>query len=160
MIVGVHFIDLLLWWLGDYDSVEYFDDAMGGVEVDCEVHLRMKCGASGLVELSRNRDLRNTCFIRGERAILEVGFFDRRVSFRINNEDLVLTGRVTRDSADDNVSQDAFRRQLDDFADAIRNHRQPFVPGPEGRRAIGLIEACYASRQVLRQPWVFREQPG
>src|SRR5262249_3465764 len=36
---GVHVLDLLLWWLGDYESVEYRDDAVGGVEAECELNL-------------------------------------------------------------------------------------------------------------------------
>ena len=45
--IGVHVLDLLLWWLGDYDSFEYYDDSMGGVEADCELHLKLKSGAPG-----------------------------------------------------------------------------------------------------------------
>ena len=37
------------------------------------------------------------------------------------------------------------RRQIDDFVRAIREDRQPRVNGPEGRRAVELIEAIYKS---------------
>jgi len=158
---GAHALDTLLWWLGSYNSVEYYDDAMGGVEADCELRLQLQSGAHGVVELSRTRNLRNTCIICGERGILEVGIdCNPLMRLRINNQDVFLTGRVTRDGAAGKDIRDVFRRQLDDFADAIRNHREPFVPGQEGRRAVELIEACYASRQLLRQPWVFPQGPG
>lgn len=155
---GAHALDMLLWWLGDYDSVEYYDDAMGGVEADCELYLQLQCGVSGVVELSRTRDLRNTFIIHGEHGILEVGTdFNPLIRLQIKDQDACLTGRITGDGAADKDIRDVFRRQLDDFVDAILNHRKPFVTGQEGKRAVELIEACYVSRQLLKQPWMFPE---
>ena len=73
---GVHVLDLLLVWLGDWDEVRYRDDAMGGVESDCELDLAFASGVSGRVEISRTRNLANTCVFTGERARLEVGIWD------------------------------------------------------------------------------------
>ncbi|MBE9513730.1 MAG: Gfo/Idh/MocA family oxidoreductase [Chloroflexi bacterium] len=158
--IGPHALDLLLWWLGGYTSVEYYDDAMGGVEADCELHLRLQCGASGVVELSRTRNLRNSWIIRGERGTLEVGTgFNPLIRLKTKNRDVVLAGRVARDGVADKTIQDVFRRQFDDFVDAILSHREPFVPGQEGRRAVELVETCYALRQPSKQPWMFLEGP-
>ena len=154
--IGVHSLDLLLWWLGDYDSVVYYDDAMGGVEADCELCIRLRCGVSGGVELSRIRNLRNSWIIRGERGTLEVGIgFNPPVRLKSKNQDVVLTGRTMRGETVDKGIRDAFRRQLDDFADAVRSQRPPFVPGEEGKRAVELIETCYAARQPSKRPWMF-----
>jgi predicted dehydrogenase len=159
--VGPHTLDLLLWWLGDYDSVEYYDDTMGGVEADCELYLQLQCGASGVVELSWTRDLRNSWIIRGERGTLEVEKgFNPLVHLETKSQDVVLTGRALRGGTADKSLRDAFCRQLDDFADAILSHRAPFVPGREGKRSVELIEACFASRQPLKQPWRFPEKFG
>jgi predicted dehydrogenase len=154
---GVHILDLLLWWLGDYEGVEYYDDSMGGVEADCVLRLWLECGASGIVELSRTRTLRNTCIIYGEYGTLEVGMWDPDPVVRLTliDQDFVLTGRVTQDKAMAKTFRDVFRRQLDDFVQAIRQHREPFIPGQEGKRAVRLIEACYATRQLLQHPWMF-----
>jgi predicted dehydrogenase len=154
---GVHVLDLLLWWLGDYDSFEYYDDAMGGVEADCELYLRLQCGASGSVELSRTRNLRNTCIIRGELGALEIGIWetDPLVQLKINDHDVVLSGRVEGQNGINETWQEVFRNQLDDFVDAARHHREPFIPGHEGKRSIKLIEACYHLRQLRKHPWVF-----
>jgi len=162
--IGVHALDMLLWWLGGYESVEYYDDAMGGVEADCEIHLRLQNGATGVVELSRTRNLRNTCILYGERGVLEAGTnltgFDPFVCLKAKHGDVVLSGRAMRDGLTEITLLDVFRRQLDDFVDAIVNHREPLVPGQEGRRSVELIEACYTSRQALKHPWVFVETPG
>jgi len=154
--IGVHALDLLLWWLGDYESVEYYDDAMGGVEANCELHLRLQSGVSGVVELSRVRDLRNSWIIRGERGTLKVGVdINPLIHLTVENRDIVLAGHAVRSEIVDRRIQDVFRRQLDDFANAIDNHRPPFVPGQEGKHAVKLIETCYALKQPLKQPWMF-----
>jgi predicted dehydrogenase len=158
--IGAHALDLLLWWLGDYASVEYYDDAAGGIEADCEVHLKLRGGATGVVELSRTRNLRNTYVIRGERGSIEVeSEFDPQVHLTTNGLGLALSGKVENREARKRVVQngwpvlDAFRRQFDDFAEASLRGRAPLVPGAEGRRAVELISACYAAKQPLRPAW-------
>jgi predicted dehydrogenase len=151
---GSHALDMLLWWLGDYSAVEYFDDSMGGVEADCELRLRMQNGVSGVVELSRTRTLRNTTIIQGEKGTLEVGTGSNpHLSLQIKDEELALSGHVVRGKTTGQDILDVFCRQLEDFADAINYHRQPFISGQEGKRAIELIETCYALRQPLKQLW-------
>lgn len=152
---GAHLLDFVLWWFGDYESVTYYDDAVGGVEAECEVHLRLQCGASAIVELSRTRNLRNTCIIQGERGVLEVGIWDFNppVSLTVNTSGTVFEGRITHNGGTDKNLRDVFRRQVDDFADAIANRREPFVSGAAGRRVMKLIDSCYATRQELVLPW-------
>jgi len=154
--IGVHILDLLLWWLGDHDSFEYYDDAMGGVEADCELHLKLKSGATGIVLLSRTRDLRNTCIIRGERGSLEIETtFNSQIRLKINKQSLNLTGRAAQEGMAEERAEDIFSRQLEDFVGAIRHNRQPFITGEEGKRTAELIEACYSLRQPLKHPWIF-----
>jgi predicted dehydrogenase len=152
---GSHALDMLLWWLGDYSTVEYYDDEMGGVEADCLLHLGLESGATGVVELSRTRNLRNTNIIKGERGTLEIGTeFNALIRFKAKNDDLVLSGRVDSGKTADETIQDVFRRQLEDFVEAALGNRQPSVPGQEGKLAVKLIEDCYGSRQLLEQPWM------
>lgn len=153
---GPHVLDLVLWWLGDYDSVEYYDDSMGGVEANCELRLGLRCGAFGVVELSRIRNLRNTCIIRGELGTLEVGIWDHNPLMRFwsGNADIALTGHVMQDDKADDDRHHHFLRQLDNFAASIVGHKEPLIPGSEGRRTIELIENCYASRKMLDLPHI------
>lgn len=152
---GAHVLDLLLWWLGDWADVEYLDDAMGGVESDCEMRLTMRSGLTGTVEISRTRNLRNTCLFEGTRASLEVGVWDPDPEIRllIADREVSLAGRARREGSPGLDFTNAFVRQLDDFAAAIREGREPFVPGSEGRRSLALFEACYARRKPLELPW-------
>ncbi len=68
--LGVHVLDLLLWWFGDPKTHFYEDDAMGGVEANCNVILEFKNGTRGNVRLSRDWFLNNGCCIHGEKALL------------------------------------------------------------------------------------------
>src|SRR6185436_1228732 len=102
---GVHVLDLLLWWLGDWAEVEYRDDAMGGVESDCELRLTLRSGVTGTAEISRTRNLDNTCRFEGTRASLEVGIWDPDPAIRLSTGDLAdrgerelhLAGRARRE---------------------------------------------------------------
>jgi len=131
---------------------------MGGIESDCEMRLTMRSGVGGFVEISRTRNLRNTCVFEGSRATLEVGVWDPDPEIRllIADREVSLAGRARRNGGSAGSGLDftqAFVRQLDDFAAAIRERREPFVPGREGRRSLELIAACYARRQPLVLPW-------
>ncbi|HET9768698.1 MAG TPA: Gfo/Idh/MocA family oxidoreductase [Thermoanaerobaculia bacterium] len=151
---GVHVLDLLLCWLGDWRDVECADDALGGLESDAELRLTFASGLAGTVEVSRTRNLANTCRFTGERGVLEVGIWDPdpEITLRLVDRDVQLAGHA-RGGARALTFHDAFVRQLDDFAAAVREGREPRVPGREGRRAIALVEACYARRRPLALPW-------
>jgi predicted dehydrogenase len=152
---GVHVLDLLLWWLGDLGVTEYRDDAQGGVESDCEMTLVTASGVTGAAEISRTRNLRNTCVFEGERANLEVGVWDPDPEIRLTiaDREVALAGRARRESGSALNFTDVFIRQIDDFAKAVRGRGEPFVPGLEGRRSLALIEACYALKKPLELPW-------
>jgi len=151
---GAHALDLVLWWLGDYRSVVYRDDAMGGVEADCLVELEMESGARGRVELSRTRDLRNSCVIKGERGTIEVGTKTDSVVSLSWDGGPTLSGRgvvASRPSPTNLV--DLFEPQLRQFIAAIRFGEAPVVSGREGRRSIELLAECYRTRQLWTHHW-------
>lgn len=156
---GPHMLDLILWWFGSYEAIKFYDDAIGGVEANCELHLQMQSGASGFLELSWNRNLRNTCIIEGENGILEVGIwaFDPTIELTIKGQNIALQGELLPTSTSPKNWPDLFRCQLDNFAQAIQKQSAPLVSGEDGKLVMELIDACYTSRQLLPQPWVFPE---
>ena len=157
--IGIHVLDLLLWWLGDFEAVKYADDALGGVEAECEIDLTLKNGAGGIVELSRTRSLRNSYIISGERGTLELATGPHPVvKLHLADEQQPFAGYVAAaDGAVDSKFKDLFPRQLDDFASAVLDGTTPLVPGEQARKAVELVETCYASRHTLHHPWVFPE---
>ena len=152
--VGAHVFDLLSWWFGDASVDSYRDDAMGGVEADCEIRLTLPSGVPAYVELSRTRNMRNSCRIRCTRGTIEVGTkTDSSVRLTTTNA-LSLSGPVTGVGETAGASLvDLIRLELRDFFQAILNHRPPLVTGEDGRRSIALIEACYALRTPRLYPW-------
>ena len=156
--VGSHVLDLLGWWLGDPVDVAYADDAMGGVEAECEIDLTMRDGVRGIVELSRTHLLRNTIRIVGMRGSLEVGpGFDPEVRLELGRRGRLLGGRAAFGGKPRAARlEDVFAAQLADLARAIDEVAMPFVGGAEGRRSTALVEACRRVRLPLEFPWLHR----
>ncbi|MFA7095906.1 MAG: Gfo/Idh/MocA family oxidoreductase [Gammaproteobacteria bacterium] len=151
--IGIHSMDLLLWWFGDAVKVEYYDDALGGVEAECEFHLEMTGGASGVLAFSRLRKMRNTWRIRGTRGSLELGMgWGAAVRLTVEGSDLALA--AVHDGGEQETAWNLLRYQMDDFLDAVRTGREPVVSGAEGMRAIALMEAGQHNRRPLVQPWM------
>jgi predicted dehydrogenase len=152
---GAHTLDTVLWCLGDVRSLEYFDDDYGGVEADCLLRLQMENGATGVVELSRTRTLRNTTIIEGDRASLEADWWRIRLTPRELSITLDGPARSTETpGAGIQGYLDVMAASFNDWIEAIRQRRPPTVTGAEARRSIELIEACYRQRQPLELPWV------
>lgn len=154
MDLGAHVIDLLLWWMGDYESVGYADDAMGGVESNCAIQVKFANGAAATVEISRTRNLRNSCIFTGSRGRLEIELWSENPQLRLelNGHHAHLSGWLGGDGVVLDCGR-ALERQIEDFAEAIQNGREPIVSGHEGRRAIQFIESCYRDRRRLEEPW-------
>jgi predicted dehydrogenase len=152
---GAHALDLLAWWFGDGEVVSYRDDAMGGVEADCEVRLRLPGGVEAFVELSRTRSMPNICVLTGTRGRLEVGTkTDSMVRIALGDGRIVMAAKPVEAGARPPASLvDLGRRQLEDFVSAIRHGREPYVTGRHGRGSVALIESCYPRRQPLEYSW-------
>ena len=153
--IGTHVVDLLLWWFGDVAGFQYWDDAAGGVEADAVMHVEMAGGITGRVELSRTRDLRNSCVIRGDRGTLEVGTkTDSTVTLTPIHGTASLTGRAVLPNQQPPGSlSDLFAWQMADFVRAVQTHSSPAVPGSEARRSVAILESCYRRRQRLVFPF-------
>lgn len=160
---GAHVLDTVLWWLGDYESFEYFDDAMGGVEADCEIHLRMKSGIEGIIELSRTRNLRNTAIIQGDKATLEVQMLGSQISIQLKEANVKVIGSTIENQGTESESsqsvKDIMKAQLEDWVDAIHHQREPYISGEEAAKSVVLIESCYQKRQPLKMSWLLSTPP-
>jgi predicted dehydrogenase len=53
-----------------------------------------------------------------------------------------------------------YRAQLDDFIGAIGARRAPFVTAESALNALAVIEAAYARRTPMAQPWLARMEPS
>ncbi|MEQ8276912.1 MAG: Gfo/Idh/MocA family oxidoreductase [Deltaproteobacteria bacterium] len=179
MDMGPHLVDLLLYWLGDLEVLAYRDDAEGGVEANCEVEVRTKKGATGFVEFSRTRQLRNTFLLKGTKGLIEMGAEKgNQLAFTMDGETQVVgMGLRPTDRHGDRLNGperdrvtwrlngkplwvedfDALmKKQLDDFLGAVRGEHPPWVPSSEGRRSVDFVEVCYGMREPLEPPHLRR----
>lgn len=153
---GSHALSHLLGWFGRVRSFEYYDDSRGGVEAECELFIEFASGPVATIELSRLRKLRNTTIVHGERGELEVGLWKNSISLRLADSDFAIHGQsALRDgpAVSEQTQVDLVVAEHEDFLTAIRTGRAPVASSLEARSAMALIEACYASRRPLVQPW-------
>lgn len=128
---GSHTLDTLLWQIGEARALDYQDDALGGVEADALLQLQLPNGATGAVELSRTRNLRNTAILTGSRGQVEVSLHRNEI-IRARPEKLVLfelDGRSGAKMPNEHLHQDMFKRELEDWLQAIHSGGTPFVSG-------------------------------
>jgi predicted dehydrogenase len=161
--IGVHVLDLLLWWLGPPTGFTYADDAQDGLEANCRFDAGFPGGVRVTMRLSRDWATPNCHVFRFERATvhsrvnasnqLELTFDGVPVSFAAELRDPLPAFPAPATTALETNPQ-AFIAQLVDVCAAVRARRAPFVTGADGLRAIRLIERCYAARQPLSQPWL------
>lgn len=164
--LGTHVIDLLLHWFGEAIESDYEDDAMGGLETNARLRLRFACGVSGTVRLSRDTNIANGARIEFEGgSIWFQGASADSVAIQLNG-----CSQVARASLHEKPEGNAatgsgyglaaltycqsFMEQIRNFCRAIRGDGSPRVPGEEALAGLKLIENCYASRRVMRLPWL------
>ena len=160
--IGVHVLDLLLWWLGEPVAFTYADDARDGLEANCLLAAEFATGVRAEVRLSRDWKTANTYVLRFERATVHC-----RVNAS-NHLELTLDGlpmtlaaelrdplppRAAPPTAPLETNAQSFLAQLVDVCAAVRERRPPLVTGASAAAAVRWIEACYARRRPLAEPW-------
>lgn len=160
---GIHQVDLLLWFMGPAKRVQARCALVNhdGLEVEdlaCAL-IEFENGAMGVIEASTAiwPGHPGRIEVHGTRggAVLE----DGRLKFwrfeEETGEDAAILKALGEDGtlgsgASDpigSLSHEGHLRQIEDFVRALREDRAPFVEGREGRKAVALIEAIYASAE-------------
>jgi predicted dehydrogenase len=161
---GIHAVDLLTWLVGLPKRVGAFSATLAHPMMETEdtlsATLQFPNGSLGVIEASTSSypgsDLRielignkgsatmvNDKITRWEFAETQPG--DDEV---LRNE---LAGKIGGGTADPKaISVEGHRRLIEDLALAIRDKRQPMIPGEEAGRAVALILACYESARTGR----------
>ena len=150
---GPHLLDNLLWWFGDYEKVEYWDDNCGGVEADCLLRLQFKSGLKGTVKFSRLRDLTNIVKVICERGVLEIPIgHSEEITLKVNGSDY--TGYLGGKKDSSGVGNVGYLlEEIERFAKLVLYKEPFFIKGEEAARTIQLIEECYANREELQELW-------
>ena len=161
--IGVHVLDLLIWWLGEPARFLYADDAMGGLETNSRVELHYANGARGIVHLSRDWATTNEYRFVFERGIVAWKTNDANgLTVQLAGTPSALYTQLitplspnlsTASSTLQASNPQSFIAQLQNLAAAIRGDASVFIPGEEGLRSLRLIETCYRERTLIDQPW-------
>ena len=155
---GSHVLDLLLWWLGQPEAVQYQDDARGGVEAECQIGLTLQAPSGpvpGTVALSRLRQLDNTARIVGEHLTIEWSL-DSPDRVRLWPNRTIGQEWVFERMPSAGASQtwDAlYADQLRAFAHCVTTKTAPLVSGETAKSSLALLEQCYRERQPLELSW-------
>ncbi len=146
---GAHVVDLICWFLGgEPEIVSYEDDSRGGTEAVAEVRLRLG-EVSARIRLSWLSKLRNTYRITGTRGSLEGRVYEAS-SFTHRDE----RGKTRSIKTDGPRGSSSFAdRLLANFVGVLEGREQPIVSAGDVRPAISVIDACYARRSTMHEPW-------
>lgn len=158
---SIHYVDLLVWLMGDVAEVAGFADTMiHDIETEdsASAVLKFRNGAQGIIRGA-------TCTYRGYPARLEI--HGERGTVQVIGDELRLWD-VDGDEVEENLSAgqeggasdplkgmaglavDAHVAQIGDLLRAIEENREPELNGPEARRAVEVILAVYKSSQERR----------
>ena len=151
---GAHTMDLLLWWLGDVRALNYRDDNEGGAEAECVLECELTSGASGRIELSRTRQLRNSIRIEGTGGFVEVHLYKNEVVTGSPNALAFKHNGVSAHEMKPQLVAKLVDAELKDFRTSVSSGDQVGVSGYDGKKSVELIERCYVARQPLILPWV------
>lgn len=153
--LGVHWLDLLRWWLGEPAGFSYEDDALGGLEANALLHATWSGGAEARMRLSRDWATENA-----SRFVFEHG----EARLTVNDAHHLalsvagLPGSLASEIRGGATNPQAFILQLCDVVNAVRDEREPAVPGEEGAAALRWVEECYARRRRMTLPWLGAEE--
>ena len=150
---GVHALDLLLWWLGDFASVNYRDDSQGGFEANCILECALTSGARGRFELSRTRQLCNSIRIEGTRGFVEVDLHKNSVLAGSPNALAFRHDGISPREMKPLFAAELLEAEMKDFRTSVAADDRAGIFGSEGFKSAEWIERCYATRQPLIQPW-------
>lgn len=157
---AIHNVDLLLWMMGPVEQVTAFTATLAHARIEVEdtavACLRFASGALGVIQAttSVHPGLPKTIAVHGDRGTVVIEQDDvLRWDFEpATAEDEAIKARFAQKTGSSGgssnpaaISHQGHARQLSDFARAIRTGGAPLVDGREGRKAVAVIEAIYAS---------------
>lgn len=155
---AIHQVDLLLYLAGPVSRISAQWQLAAAHKIESEdivdALVRYASGATGVVQASTAfwpgytervelHGTKGTAIISGDRLtswdVLEDGEANERDPAPVAHD-------VASGSSDPMaISLTSFERQFEDFAEAIRDHREPLVSGEEGYRALEVVLGVYRS---------------
>lgn len=161
---GSHAVDLLTWWFGSPLHLVYRDDAMGGLEANCQVEMQFAGGVTGKLTLSRDWQRPDVNEIDFEQAVLAfTSNVPDQLQITYKNNATTVAGTVSSGSQPGHrqpklTYQRCFVNQLANVIGAVRGEEELVVPGDQALLGLEIIERCYQARELLDMPWFSPEE--
>ncbi|MFO7947832.1 MAG: Gfo/Idh/MocA family oxidoreductase [Armatimonadota bacterium] len=159
---SIHYVDLLIWIMGDVEVLGGFADALDHdmIEVeDCATAaLKFTSGAQGVIQGT-------TCTYQGHPAELEIHGTKGNIItvgedirlWEVEGEDTIFDpeageagGAAKPEDGMKGEAVDAHTEQIGDLLDAVENDREPKLSAREARRAVEVILKIYESSETGR----------
>lgn len=148
---AIHGIDRLQWLMGGVTSVQAATDTIGR-EMECEsaaaISLRFQNGAIGTISATTaTKGGTDRTAINGTEGTLSlIGSGIESLEIGTGEEQHMNAETTSYDiDVDEFEWGDGHDDVVQDFVDALREDREPAVPGREARKAVDVILAAYAS---------------
>lgn len=161
---GVHVLDLCALWFGDPTSVDYEDDAMGNLEINCRVRMQYPGGLTGEVRLSRDWKTMNRTFIQceqgwiawrpGEAQKFEMALDGNGQVFQVDLAQTDQQWALPTAGIPVLTFQQCLTRQIENALAAAQGKEAPEVSGEEALRSLKVIDYCYQNRRLMAMPWL------
>ena len=156
---SIHAIDLLLWLAGDWDEVSARCGNVLHQELEVEdtamAWVKFKSGALGVIQGStacypgepKRVELKGSS---GSATLVDdmptLWQFETEKAEDETVREWANQAQIGGGASDPNaISIEGHRAQIEDFANAIRDGREPAIPGRDGKKAVELICAIYRS---------------
>ena len=159
---SIHAIDMILWLAGDWEEVSArcTNILHKGLEVEdtAMAWVKFKSGAMGVIQGStacypgepKRVELKGST---GSATLVDdmptLWQFETELGQDEEVREWVKGAKIGGGASDPNaISIDGHRAQIEDFAAAITEGREPAIPGRDGKKAVELICAIYQSSQA------------
>jgi UDP-N-acetylglucosamine 3-dehydrogenase len=143
--VGIHSIDLIRWWAGEFCDLTYQGNGTATmVESDAELKFSLINGAKGTLLASRTRNLQQHIRITGTEGFIEVGLWSDHLRVRHNKGKAFQQLQHLEAYVSHRPPQDAsFVLQLTNLVNAIRGTEKIVVDGYEGMADVEVVTRAY-----------------
>lgn len=146
--VGIHSIDLIRWFVDEFQAVEYEGN---GTDETSESEARMRFdltnGATGSLTVSRSRNLAQKLTLIGSDGFLEVGLWSATLALRcVKGKAFQNLDRLEIAVARRPPSDGSFAEQLRNLVSAINGEEDVLVNGHVGMAAVEVVRRAYLGR--------------
>lgn len=148
--VGIHSIDLIRWFAGEFDQLEYQGNGTDKtVESEAALNFSLANGAKGTLVASRTRNLAQKITLTGSAGFLEVGLWRPSLRIRCTNGKAFQNFHELEVAVPRRPPADvSFMDQLRNIVSAIRWEDEVFVNGREGMAAVEIVCRAYTGPGV------------